>query len=132
MVGTKEAGLIGSHPHSRDVLEKLRCLREEVVALEEELASGLESQDRCSVLMNVPHEKLETTSNLSGEVQQVAAIAVLPAASNEKREARKRKATKITTDDNQSEMEFEEKRVKREDLAFVQFRYQWVPGFCSP
>ena len=38
MVGTKEAGLTGSHPHSRDVHEKLRRLREEVVALEEELA----------------------------------------------------------------------------------------------
>ena len=62
---------------------------------------------------NVPHEKLETTSNLSAEVQQAAVIAVLPAASNEKREARKRKATTITTDDNQPELEFEQKRIKR-------------------
>ena len=82
--------------------------------------------------MNVPHEKPETTSNLSGEVQQAAAIAVLPAASNEKREARKRKATETTTDDNQSEIESEQKRVKRGDSAFDQFGYQWVPGFYGP
>lgn len=100
MVGTKEAGLTASDSHSSHVLEKLRRLREEVVALEEELASGLESRDRCSGLMNVPHEELETTSNLSEEVQQAVAIAVLPAASYEKRKGRKRKATETTADDN--------------------------------
>ena len=126
-----ETELTGSHPHSRDVLEKLRRLREEDVAFEEELASGLESQDRCSVSMDAPCEKLETRSNVSREVQQAAARAGLPAG-NEKRKALKRKAVETTTDDKQPEMEFEQKRVKREDSTFDQFGYLWTPGYYGP
>lgn len=50
-------------------------------------------------------------------------MAGLPAASNGKSEARKRKAKEITTDDIHPEVEFDQKRFKREDSAFDQFGY---------
>ena len=62
-------------------------------------------------------------SNNSGEAQEETAMAGLPAASNGKSEARKRKAKEITTDDIHPEVEFDQKRFKREDSAFDQFGY---------
>ena len=132
IVGREETGFTGPHPHSREVLEKLRRLREEVVTLKEELTSGLESRDRCSVSMDVPGEKARGRRNISGETQEATVIAGLPAARNRKSEARKRKATEISTNDSQSEVEFKQKRVKREDSAFDQFGYQWTPGYYGP
>lgn len=82
MVGTKGTGLNSPHPHSREVLEKLRRLREEVVALEAKLTSEVESQGRCSLSMDVPGEKARRRRNISGEAQEATAIAGLPDASN--------------------------------------------------
>ena len=133
MVGEKETGFTGPHPQSREeVLEKLRRLREEVVALEEELTSGLESRDRCSVSMDVPGEKAGGGRNIFGEAQEATVIAGLPAARNRKGEARKRKATEISTNDSQSEVDFKQKRIKREDSAFDQFGYQWTSRYYGP
>ena len=113
-----------SHSHSKEVLEKIRRLRQEAMTLEEGLIFGLESRDQCSVSTAVPRKKLESRSTGSGEVQQAAAIAGLPAASDGKHESRKRKAKESTPDNVQSDTTFDSKRVKREDSAFGQFRYQ--------
>ena len=133
MVGEKETGFTGPHPQSREeVLEKLRRLREEVIALEEEMTSRLEFRDRCSVSVDIPGEKARRRRNISVEAQEATAIAGLPAASNRKSAARKRKAMETTTNDSQCEMELNQKRVKREDSAFDQFGYQWTPGYYGP
>ena len=107
MVGVKETGLTCPHSHFRAVLKELRRFREEVVALEAELASGPEFRDRCSVPMDVSGEKLKTRSNIPGESRQAAAIAGLPAVSNEECEACKGKATETTNNDIQLEVGFD-------------------------
>ena len=118
------------HPPSKVVLEKIRLLekirrlRHEVIALEEGLASGLESRNQHSVSTGVPHKKLKSRSKGSGEIQQAAVMAGLPAASDGKRESRKRKAKESTPDNVQPDTTFDSKRVKREDSAFGQFRSQ--------
>ena len=76
------------HPPSKVVLEKIRLLekirrlRHEVIALEEGLTSGLGFRDQLSVSTGVPRKKLKSRSKGSGELQQGAVIAGLPAASH--------------------------------------------------
>ena len=128
----KNLGPTGSHLHSEEVLEKIGRLRQEVIALEEGLSSGLESRDHHLVSTGVPGNKLKSSSKVLGGVQQAVAIAGLPAASNGKRKSRKRKAMDNTTNNIQPEAAFDNKRVKREDSAFDQFGYQWTPGYYGP
>ena len=109
----KNLGSTISPPHSKEVLEEIRCLRQEVMALEEGLTSMLESRDQRSVSTGVSGKTLKSRSKVSGRIQQASAITELPAASNGKRKSHKRKAKEITTDNIQPEAAFDKKRVKR-------------------
>ena len=128
----KTLELTSSHPHSEEVLEKIRRLRQEVIALEEGVTSGLGSRDQRSVSTSVTGKKLNSMSRVSGEVQQEATIAVPPAAGNGKRGSRKRKAEGNPTNDIHPEATINNKRVKHHDSAFDQFGYQWTPGYYGP
>ena len=128
----KNLGPTRSHPHSKEVLEKIRHLPQEVIALEEGLTSGLESGDQRSMSTAVPGRKLKSRSKISEEVKQTAALAGLPPASNGKRQSRKRKAKENTTDIAQPEAAIDSKRFESEDSAFDQFGYQWTPGYWGP
>ena len=128
----KDLGLTSSHPHSEEVLEKIRRLRQEVIALEEGVTSGLGSRDQSSVSTGLTGKKLKSMSKVSGEVQQEATMAGLPPAGNGKRGSRKRKAEGNITDDIHSEAVIDNKRVKQDDSAFDQFGYQWTPGYYGP
>ncbi len=128
----KEAGPTSSHPHSKEVLEKMRCLRQEVIAFEKELTSGLESRDQRTASIGVPGKKLKNRSNVSGKAQQASVIGRLPAPSNGKHESHKRKPKEHTAGKVQPEAAFDNKRIKREDSAFDQFGYQWTPGYHDP
>ena len=121
-----------SHPYSKEVLEEIRHLPQEVIVLEEGMTSGLESGDQRSMSTAVPGNKLKSRSKVSGELKQTAALAGLPPASNGKRESRKRKAKGNTTNIAQPEAAIDNKRCKSEDSAFDQFGYQWTPGYWGP
>ena len=128
----KNLGSTSPRSHSEAVLEKIRRLRQEVLALEEGLTFGLESREQRSVSTGVPSKKVKSRSNISGKVQQAVAIAGLSAPSIGNYESRKRKAKDNTTDQVQPEATFDKKRVKREDSAFDQCGYQWTPDFYGP
>ncbi|KAK0516646.1 hypothetical protein JMJ35_001249 [Cladonia borealis] len=128
----KNLGSTISHPHSKEVREKIRHLRQEVIALEEGLTSGMEFGVQCSMSTAVPSKKLKSRSKISEEVKQTAALAELPPASNGKRESHKRKAKENTTDIAQPEAAIDSKRFESEDSAFDQFGYQCTPGYWGP
>ena len=128
----KPLELTGSHSHSEEVLEKIRRLRQEIIALEEGVTSGLGSRDQHSASIDVTGKKLKSRRNVSGKGQQQATVAGLPAASNGKRGSHKRKAEEYTTDDIHPEAVIDNKRVKQDDSAFNQFGYQWTPGCYGP
>ena len=132
IISMKEARPTSSHPHCKEVLEKMRRLRQEVIALEKELTSRLQSRDQRTASIGVPGKTLKSRSNISGRVQQAAAIGGLPAPSNGKREPRKRKAEGDITDHVEPEVAFDKKRIKREESAFDEFGYQWTPGYHGP